>query len=162
MNVKERELKSERGGEPRRFYVFLYHGLRVFLGAVFLYAGFVKILQPAAFAEAVYSYQILPGAAVNLAALALPWVEVTVGLCLMAGIWLPGAVLLSTSLLGAFIGALFFNLVRGLNVQCGCFSTEITHGPADMLTIARDLLLLASSFYLVAFTFLIGGSFRSR
>ncbi|MFO8091209.1 MAG: MauE/DoxX family redox-associated membrane protein [Desulfatiglandaceae bacterium] len=135
--------------------------MRLFLGAVFLYAGSVKILQPGAFAEAVYSYQILPGAAVNLAAITLPWVEVTIGLCLTAGLCLPGAVLLSTSLLGVFIGALVFNLIRGLDVHCGCFSAEITHGPVHMLTIARDLLFLAISIYMAVFVFLKGGHSRS-
>jgi uncharacterized membrane protein YphA (DoxX/SURF4 family) len=145
--------KPFRRGELGRVHFILFHGLRLFLGAVFLYAGSVKILQPDAFAEAVYRYQILPGAAVNLAAITLPWMEVSTGLCLIAGLWLPGAVLLSTSLLGVFIGALVFNLIRGLNVQCGCFSAEITHGPADVLTIARDLLFLAISIYLAVFLF---------
>lgn len=51
----------------------VYHAARLFMGGVFLYASFDKILHPAAFAEAVYNYQILPDAAVNLAALTLPW-----------------------------------------------------------------------------------------
>jgi uncharacterized membrane protein YphA (DoxX/SURF4 family) len=161
MDEREPLVRPLRRGEPGRVHVFLYHGLRIFLGMVFLYAGFVKILQPADFAEAVYSYRILPDALVNLAALALPWLELSLGLCLVAGLWFPGAVILTTSLLGVFIGALVFNLIRGLDVHCGCFSAEITHGPADILTIARDLFFLASSLYLTAFTFLIGKPFRS-
>jgi len=153
--------KAFRRGEPGRIYFILFHGLRLFLGVVFLYAGFVKILQPAAFAEAVYSYQIMPAALVNLTALVLPWIEIVAGLCLTAGVWLPGAVSLSTSLLGVFIGALVFNLIRGLDVHCGCFSAAITHGPADMLTIARDLFFLVASLYLAVFVFLNGGYSRS-
>ncbi|MFP4194277.1 MAG: MauE/DoxX family redox-associated membrane protein, partial [Desulfobacterales bacterium] len=46
---------------------------RIFMGAVFLYASYDKILNPQAFAEAVYNYQILPDFAVNATALVLPW-----------------------------------------------------------------------------------------
>ncbi|MFH1985967.1 MAG: cation diffusion facilitator family transporter [Pseudomonadota bacterium] len=125
-----------------------FHGLRLLLGAVFLYASYDKILHPAAFAEAVYNYQILPDGAVNLAALTLPWLELLLGICLVAGFWLPGATLLSTALMAVFIGALVFNRIRGLDAHCGCFSTETTAGPADIFTITRDVGFLAVSVFL--------------
>jgi cobalt-zinc-cadmium efflux system protein len=59
----------------------------------------------------------------------LPWLELLLGLCLMAGIWLPGAVLVVNALLVVFLAALLFNLARGLDVNCGCFSTG-SDGPA--------------------------------
>ena len=40
--------------------------MRLALGAVFLYASYDKILHPAAFAKAVYNYQILPDEAISL------------------------------------------------------------------------------------------------
>lgn len=124
------------------------HASRLLLGAVFLFASYDKILHPQAFAQAVYNYQILPDAAVNLAALVLPWLELLLGLCLVGGFWLPGAALLSSGLLAVFIGALIFNQVRGLNVHCGCFSTDSTAGPADLWTVGRDLLFFTVSVYL--------------
>ena len=127
---------------------------RSLLGAVFLIASYDKILTPEAFAQAVYNYQILPDAAVNLAALILPWLELLLGLCLIAGVWLPGATVLSTGLLGIFIGALVFNQMRGLDIHCGCFSTETTDGPADLGTVARDVGFLAISIYLTVKVFL--------
>ena len=91
-----------------RLHAFLFHGLRLFLGAVFLYASRDKILHPQAFAEAVYNCQILPDFAVNFTAPVLPWVEVAIALCLIAGVWLPGASVITTSLLAVFLGALVF------------------------------------------------------
>ena len=44
---------------------------RLVLGAMFLYAGIVKIADPAAFAQAVANYRILPLALVNAAAVIL-------------------------------------------------------------------------------------------
>ncbi len=134
-------------------------GLRLFMGAVFLYASYNKILHPQAFAEAIYNYRILPDGAVNLAALVLPWLELVLGVCLVAGVWLPGAAVTGTGLLAIFSGALVFNLARGLDVHCGCFSTEATEGPADLWTVTRDAALLAAS---VLLTVLVFGDRRSR
>lgn len=97
--------------------------VRLALGIVFVYASVDKILNPAAFAQAVYNYQILPDLLINLTAIVLPWMELFLGLCLILGLWLPGAAFLSTLLLITFFGALLFNTARGLNIDCGCFST---------------------------------------
>ncbi len=120
---------------------------RVFLGAVFLYACYDKILHPQAFAEAVYNYRLLPDVLVNITAMVLPWLELLIGICLVTGILLPGAATLSTLLLFTFMSALVFNLIRGLDVSCGCFSTDSSDGPADMWTVARDVSFFALSIY---------------
>ena len=130
-----------------------YHAARLFMGGVFIYASFDKILHPAAFAEAVYNYQILPDAAVNLAALTLPWLELLLGICLIAGVWLPGATLLTTGLLTVFIAALAYNKIRGLDIHCGCFTTETTEDSADIWTLLRDGTFLAVSGYLTLTVF---------
>ena len=96
---------------------------RLILSGIFIYASLDKISHPAAFAKDVYNYQILPDALINLTALVLPWLELFLGLCLLAGIWLPGAVLTVNGLMVVFLAALVFNLARGLDINCGCFST---------------------------------------
>ena len=126
---------------------------RVILGAVFIYASVDKIAHPAAFAELIYNYQILPDAAVNLVALTLPWLEALLGLCLIAGPWLPGTTVVGTGLLAVFIGGLVFNQMRGLDIHCGCFSTETTDGPAGLGTVVRDVGFLAVSVYLTVKVF---------
>lgn len=127
--------------------------LRLLLGAVFLYASFDKIMHPEAFAQSVYNYQILPDSTVNLVALTLPWLELLLGLCLVAGFWLPGVTVISTGLLAVFTGAMVFNEIRGLDIHCGCFSTETTQGPASSLTIIRDIMFLVVSTYLTLSVF---------
>jgi cation diffusion facilitator family transporter len=122
-----------------------YHGLRLLLGAVFLFASYDKILHPQAFAQTVYNYQILPDGLVNLAAMILPWMELLLGICLIGGVWLPGATVVSTGLLALFIGALVFNQMRGLDIHCGCFSSESSDGPVGLWTVARDVTFLVFS-----------------
>jgi uncharacterized membrane protein YphA (DoxX/SURF4 family) len=81
---------------------------RLTLASIFIYASLDKIAHPAAFAKDVYNYQILPDALINMTALVLPWLELLLGLCLLSGLWLPGAVLTANGLLGVFLAALVF------------------------------------------------------
>ncbi|HLO25457.1 MAG TPA: MauE/DoxX family redox-associated membrane protein, partial [Geobacteraceae bacterium] len=49
--------------------------IRLVLGGVFLYAGFTKIADPAAFAGDIAAYRVLPYFGNYLAAAILPWLE---------------------------------------------------------------------------------------
>lgn len=139
---------------PRKIITgILYDAARWILGIVFIYASFHKILYPAAFAEAVYRYQILPDWLINLAALVLPWLELFLGAFLIIGLWMPGAVVISNILFIIFMGALSYNMARGLDISCGCFSTSATEGAADIWTVLRDGMFMAVSFYLFLATF---------
>ncbi|MBF0230855.1 MAG: DoxX family membrane protein [Desulfamplus sp.] len=126
----------------------LFNVLRIFMGVIFIYASYDKILNPEAFAKAVYNYQIMPDFTINIIALWLPYLELLIGLCLITGIWLPGATTISTSLMTIFISLMLFNLSRGLNINCGCFSTQTTQDTIGPLTILRDIAFLLSSLYL--------------
>jgi len=130
-----------------------YHGARLFLGGLWIYASHDKVLHPDAFAQVVYNYQVLPDTAINLTAVVLPWFELLLGICLVAGVWISGAAVLSTALLTAFAGTLVFNLYRGLDIQCGCFSMQSDSDPANYLTVVRDLSFVAVSVYLMAWYF---------
>jgi uncharacterized membrane protein YphA (DoxX/SURF4 family) len=133
---------------------WLFILLRVALGSMFVYASYDKILHPQAFSEAVVNYQILPDMLINLTALTLPWLELILGICLISGLLLPGATLLSSGLLTLFLGVLVFNQFRGLDIHCGCFSTEPTTSPAGIGTVLRDIGFLAVSLYLTVMVFL--------
>jgi uncharacterized membrane protein YphA (DoxX/SURF4 family) len=122
---------------------------RLILGGVFVFASIDKILHPAAFAEAVYNYQILPDNLINLTAVFLPWLELVSGSLLIIGVWMPGAILVCNTLLLTFIGVLIYNLVRGLDIHCGCFSTEPSQDPLSIWTIARDAVFLVPAVYLL-------------
>lgn len=129
---------------------------RLILGAVFIYASIDKIAHPAAFAEAVYNYQILPGFLINLTALVLPWLELVLGIFLILGLFREGSVLIVTGLMVVFLGAMVFNLARGLDIHCGCFSTaaDATSGAPMVWYVIRDGLFLILAVYLFCRTFL--------
>jgi len=123
---------------------------RFILGTIFIYAAVGKIGNPRAFAETVYNYQILPHLLVNLTAIILPWVEITLGFSLILGICLRGAVVLSNLLLLCFLGLIVFNMIRGLDIHCGCFSLGVQgtkHAPMGWY-ITRDSLFLLPAWFL--------------
>jgi uncharacterized membrane protein YphA (DoxX/SURF4 family) len=122
---------------------------RFILGGVFVYASFDKILHPAAFAEAVYNYQILPDELINLTAIFLPCLELVLGIFLIISFWMLGTVLMCNLLLTTFIAALLFNMARGLNINCGCFSTTAVESSMNVLTVLRDTSFLAMAGYLL-------------
>ena len=94
---------------------------RVVLAAVFIYAGVAKALDPAAFADSIDGYRLLPDPVGAALALYLPWLEIAGGLAVL---W-PRARLGALSLL--FLLCLVFGIaiasawVRDLNIGCGCF-----------------------------------------
>jgi cobalt-zinc-cadmium efflux system protein len=125
---------------------------RLILGGVFIYASLDKILHPDAFAEVVFNYQLLPSQLINLMALILPWLELILGVLLLSGIWLSGTVLGVNLLMIIFIGALVINTARGLNISCGCFSTETTPSGLSWWVVLRDVFFFSLSGYLLFVT----------
>ena len=131
---------------------FSYLAARLILGGVFIYASIDKIIHPAAFAEAVYNYQILPDTLITLTAMILPWLELILGIFLVLGLWLPGAALLINLLLVTFFGSLVFNLSRGLDIHCGCFSTSQQSPSLCMcLYVIRDGIFFLLGLYLLSY-----------
>jgi hypothetical protein len=123
---------------------------RLILGGVFAYASFDKIVHPYEFAEVIYNYQILPDAFINLSAILLPWLELLIGLSLILGVWLPGAIVICNLLLLLFFSTLVFNMARGLDVDCGCFTVFVgTSSDGQMLWyLIRDAFFLFLGLFL--------------
>ncbi|APG25082.1 MULTISPECIES: MauE/DoxX family redox-associated membrane protein [Syntrophotalea] len=99
----------------------LYHFCRLLLGGLFLYAGVVKALDPAGFAGEIANYKILPYRLNFLVASTLPYVEMLAGLLLVVQHKLRPATLVIGGLNLVFMVALTSLLVRGLDIDCGCF-----------------------------------------
>lgn len=98
---------------------------RLTAGAVFVYAGFLKLAAPAEeFAYAIETYKIMPDAVALLAARTVPWVELYLGLLLIAGLYTRLAALGTAGLLAFFELLLAQAWLRGLPVtSCGCFGS---------------------------------------
>ena len=161
------EFSSRTGGSWTAGRVLLLIG-RLALASVFLFAAYTKLrpalpgpfsmdslrLSLSLFATQVDSYQLLPERAVSLVAHTLPFIELVLGLLLLAGWKLRYFASLTSALLLAFFGVMLRSYAKGMEINCGCF------GPGETLgvkTLLRDGSLLALS---LAVT--IGAFFQGR
>jgi uncharacterized membrane protein YphA (DoxX/SURF4 family) len=134
--------------------------LRTVLGLVFLLASFDKLLHPQDFAYIVANYRILPDLLVNPVALFLPWLEFVCGLCLVFNVFSRGATFIITTLMSIFLAALGFNYFRGLDVACGCFTTDPSAQADTVWTLVRDGVIALTS--LLVFWLLVLEQRKSR
>ena len=124
--------------------------LRMLLGAVFVYAAYTKLRHSwLLFALSIDSYQLLPAWAVFTLARTLPLLELTLGVLLIAGVWLRYLSIVATAILGLFFSVMVISYFRGAGIDCGCFGVG---EPLSAKTLARDGVLLAAAVALVAYT----------
>jgi len=102
-----------------RFTPFL---LRIVLGGIFVYAAVGKILYPNDFAEAIANYQLVPAKTTNFIAVTLPWMELVAGLLVLNGFKTQSGNLILFLCLCIFSFGAFTALIRGLDINCGCFT----------------------------------------
>jgi len=96
---------------------------RIVLAFVFLYAAFFKIASPDEFAQLILNYKLLPLSLVNIFAITLPWIEFVTAILLLFGISVRENSVIISSLILIFTIAIGISLIRGLNIDCGCFGT---------------------------------------
>lgn len=110
--------------------------IRLVLGALFLYVGIKKVIDPVAFLKLVRAYEITDSPlALNLAAALVPWIEIVAGLCLVAGIMIRGAAATLLGMLLAFTGVILWRTLRiyesreiafcAIEFDCGCGLGEV-------------------------------------
>jgi putative oxidoreductase len=133
-----------------RGHAWLTLATRLYLGAVFLWAAWHKVLHPESFALDIATYDILPLNLVNLQAIILPWVEVTAALLLILGVRTRAGGLLVFGMMLMFVTAVSMAFARGIDTSCGCFaSTAANEDPISQATIVRDLFWLVLAAYVV-------------
>jgi hypothetical protein len=77
----------------------------------------------------------------------LPWLELLSGGLLVLGVWVRGSSLILSGLMIVFLAALGVNLARGLDIHCGCFTTQGSD-PMTIITLFRDSLFLILALFL--------------
>lgn len=140
--------------ESRRAAVALWISLvvRLSLGGVFLTAGGVKVIDPQGSVQAVQAYQLLPRPLETLVGWGLPFLEIALGLLLVAGLFTRVVAVASAALLGALLAAVISVAARGLSIDCGCFGGggAVAEGQATYGTeIVRDLGFLVLAGWLI-------------
>ena len=117
--------------------------LRVALGTVFIVASLDKIQNPEAFATTIANYRLLPYTVINGIAIVLPWLEVVTGTLLVLGVWIRANTMIAWGLLLVFSFAISQALVRGLDISCGCFTTDPVAQRMTLWTLVWDLIWIS-------------------
>jgi putative oxidoreductase len=126
--------------------------VRWFLGMVFLYASYHKIVSPAHFAKIIYGYYLFPDIFINIIAIVLPFLELFSGLALILGIYPRTAAVIIDGMLMGFIIALSINLIRGQQFDCGCFSFgEGGHTYTVGQVLVRDIVFFVLGLQVILF-----------
>ena len=95
--------------------------IEIIVGAIFIYAGAIKALDPVGFARDIDNYKLLPWPVAVALGLYLPWLEIFSGLALVTRRLYRGGLLILTLLTTVFIAASIVAKARGLDISCGCF-----------------------------------------
>jgi len=125
---------------------YLHLAVRLLIGGLFLYAGLPKIMDTMGFASSIYNYKLFSSLLIGLTAAFIPWVEVLAGLALVLGVKVRSAALIISLLLVVFVSLAAISAIRGLDIDCGCFSG--VERKANWLAIYEDIALLGCSFFI--------------
>jgi uncharacterized membrane protein YphA (DoxX/SURF4 family) len=123
---------------------------RFVIGGIFIYASVSKIGNPAAFAEDIRNYMLLPEAWSNVLAMTLPWIELGAAAFLILGVQTRASALLTTGMLTVFLAAIVYAYSIGLDIHCGCFgSASASAGRIGIWHILRDAALVLISLFIL-------------
>ncbi|MGQ0573066.1 MAG: MauE/DoxX family redox-associated membrane protein [Pseudonocardia sp.] len=125
---------------------------RLALAAIWLVSGVLKAVDPLQTTVAVGAYDVLPPLGVEVVAALLPWVEIALGLLLLAGLGTRFVGLLSALLMLGFIAGVAQAWARGLAIDCGCFGGGGQVAPGETAygsELLRDAGFLALAVWLV-------------
>jgi hypothetical protein len=106
-------------------------GIRILIGALFIFSGLEKLLSPYQnFLYVIQSYEFFPSFIEELSARIVPWIELFLGIFFLLGLWLKPVLLSLIGLFSIFVVLLVSALLRKLPItECGCFGGAITLPP---------------------------------
>ena len=140
--VKKREGKVR----PTWLVPFIAPIARFGLAIVWLASGWLKLSDLMAAQQAIAAYELFPANVIYPLALALPTVELILGLLLLCGLFLRPVAVISAFIFVLFILGIASAWARGLSIDCGCFGgggQDPSAGPVKyLIEIARDLFFI--------------------
>ena len=113
---------------------------------LFIYAAIDKIYCPAKFAKVIYHYKLLPIELLNICAIIIPWIELSLGVFLIFDIWTDVASFVMIILVFIFIILIFTAMYRGLNIECGCFSLDSRNSYVGWKRIIEGILIFKNDY----------------
>lgn len=123
---------------------------RLVVGGIFIWAGLLKIFDPLGFAQNIANYRVFPQGIAFFLALFLPWIEVICGAFLLFGIFRGASSLLLSGLLSVFLVLIALTILRGIDIDCGCFGSLSRKIDYKLILMDSALLFFSLNVYLKA------------
>ena len=121
-------------------------GARITAAAVFVYAAVPKIDDLVGFADDIRNYQVFPEWSLYFIAAIVPMVELVAAVAFVSGrerLVRAGGLVLGLLTI-AFIALIASVIVRGIDLQCGCFGKQTAADAIGWPTLVRDVALLVA------------------
>jgi putative oxidoreductase len=112
------------------------------LGVVFVLSASGKVASPLAFYDVVLDYGIVGYSLSRWVAIVLPWLELTIGVALIAGVARRGGLLIATLLLSLFTVLQVVLLMQGKLISCACFGVGSGDDMIGWATVLRTSFLM--------------------
>jgi hypothetical protein len=93
------------------------------LALLLLFAGLTKIGEAGIFARQIHYYRLVPFGLENLIAITLPWIELVMALAILLRLDPHAGSVAGAGLMGLFVLVVGIAVLRGLDIECGCFGT---------------------------------------
>lgn len=117
--------------------------IRILIGGIFIYSSIPKIIDPIGFAMSIENYRILPVFLIKPFAFFLSYSLLLVGIVLIGGFYPRITILFAQCLLLLFIISLGSTIIRGIDIECGCFKGAKLKAKAAFVL---DIILFCLSF----------------
>ncbi len=146
------EIKSLPSARDRRSPAkhWLLLAMRMILGGVFAFSAISKFAAPNALADALVGFEMVPASLALEAAVVLIWHELICGTFMLLGLWTRATTIVLSGMLIVFEIGLASVMIRGLEVNCGCFG-QFSETQVGWTTVIRNLVLLGFCLSLLYF-----------
>jgi putative oxidoreductase len=118
---------------------------RLGVAITFVVAAVPKVIELEAFAVDIRNYQAFPEWSLHLLAAIVPMFELVGAVAILSGRerWVRAGAVVLGALTLAFVALVASVIVRGIDLQCGCFGHDVA-ASVGVATLVRDVVLLAA------------------
>ena len=130
----------------RVLWLAIVWAARLGVAITFVVAAVPKVIELEAFALDIRNYQVFPEWSLYLLAAIVPMFELVGAAAIVSGRerWVRSGALVLGSLTAAFVALVASVIVRGIDLQCGCFGQDAAASSVGVPTLVRDVVLLAA------------------
>jgi hypothetical protein len=130
--------------------------LSILLAVIWIQSAIAHTSNPYFFLSSVYKYKLTGPSVGRYVSILLPSLQFVLAICLLARVFVRGALLTTGILLTVFACIQVSALVRGIKIDCGCF------GPANSTPIGQSSVAIVISLSFCAYVALAASVYGSN